>query len=137
MKDMQLLTEKDLEYFKKKAEEGSAMILELSEEQLLRLDFSRWVEREPNTIKESEVIEWLEEARDEIQKPYDDVQYTEKDTCSKPDDGMKKYKTLAEWLQNHELSDEEYEVIRQVMQNGFTEEQLLVLLSAGKGLFFD
>lgn len=44
--------QKDLEYFRKKAEEGDAAILEISEEQLLRLDFSGWVNREIIKIKE-------------------------------------------------------------------------------------
>lgn len=55
MENMQLLTEKDLEYFRKKEEEGSAMILEFSEEELLRLDFSYWTKRDLGTVTEAEV----------------------------------------------------------------------------------
>lgn len=52
MENIQLLTEKDLEYFRRKEEEGSAVILEISEEQLLRLDFCSWMNREMITRKE-------------------------------------------------------------------------------------
>lgn len=38
MEEMELLTEKDLEYFRKKAEEGAVVILELEEEQILHWD---------------------------------------------------------------------------------------------------
>lgn len=38
MEEMELLTEKDLEYFRKKAEEGTVVILELEEEQILNWD---------------------------------------------------------------------------------------------------
>lgn len=38
MEEMELLTEKDLEYFRKKAEEGAVVILELEEEQILNWD---------------------------------------------------------------------------------------------------
>lgn len=55
MKEMQLLTEKDLEYFRKKQEEGSTVILEISDEELLRLDFEHWDDYKLNSSIEKSV----------------------------------------------------------------------------------
>ncbi|MDY3998250.1 MAG: hypothetical protein SOY73_03965 [Blautia sp.] len=132
MKDMELLTEKDLEYFRKKAEEGQVVILELSKEQLLNLDFSRWMNREVNTIEEVEVMEWLQKRRSMIKRLYDVVQNTTEDIRQNTDG---RCKSLIEWMQNHKLSNEGYETVRQAIREGFTEEQLLTLLSFGNGSF--
>ncbi|MEE1032442.1 MAG: hypothetical protein U0L12_09920 [Ruminococcus sp.] len=59
MKDMELLTEKDMEYFRKKAKEGQVVILELSEEQLLHLDSEYWMNWKVDTISRVKVADIL------------------------------------------------------------------------------
>lgn len=127
MKDMELLTEKDLEYFRKEEEEGRAVILEISEQQLLHLDFSQWLNRKPDEIRKEEVLEWLQKNRNEFQDIYDREKKNDGNIRPKQFDGVM-YRTLAEWLQEHEISEEQYEVIRQAVQRYFTEEQILELL---------
>ena len=61
MKEIQLLTEKDLEYFRKKQEEGSAVILELSDEDLLRLDFEHLENYRINSIIKKKMLEIFKE----------------------------------------------------------------------------
>lgn len=59
MKQIELLNDDDLRYFRRKAQEGKVVILELSEEQLLNLNFEYWKGQEKNIFKETEVINWL------------------------------------------------------------------------------
>ncbi|WP_373216184.1 hypothetical protein [Ruminococcus sp. 5_1_39BFAA] len=61
MKEIQLLTEKDLEYFRKKQKEGSAVILELSDEDLLRLDFEHLENYRINSIIKKKMLEIFKE----------------------------------------------------------------------------
>ena len=131
MIEIQLLTEKDMEYFRKKAEEGSAVILELTEEQLLRLDFSYWRDREPDTIKEAEIIQWLQENQIEIQKLYDGTQ--KKETIEEEIEHVEgeRYSTLAEWMLSHELTETQYSDVRQMICKGYTEKQILLFLLVG------
>lgn len=60
MKDMEYLTEKDLEYFRKKEKEGEAVILYIDTEKLLSFDPKKFGEIK-NDLNENEIERWLRE----------------------------------------------------------------------------
>ena len=64
MKEMEYLTERDIEYFRKQAENGEAVIIELDPEVLLRLNLSDIMKPDrAEPLSEEEIKNWLEENR--------------------------------------------------------------------------
>ena len=120
MEGLQLLTEKDLLYFKRMEEEGRAVIIELSIERLLMINPERWMKTETEMINEEEVLQWIRE---------NGMIQTETERRAEQDEGNKlqktSSKTLAEYLEGRELTKKQYEKIQWMIEAGFTKEQII------------
>ena len=123
MEGLQLLTERDLLYFKRMEEEGRAVVIELPIEQLLMIDPERWMKKETEMINEEEILQWLKEigmmqAETEQEEERDDGNQIQKTSI----------KTLADYLEGKEFTEEQYERVQWMITEGFTEEQLIEML---------
>jgi len=123
MEGLQLLTEKDLPYFKRMEEEGRAVIIELSIEQLLEMDPGEWLQTATESINEEEVVQWLQE---------NGMIQSEKKLDEESDKGNKipksSFKTLADYLEGKEFTEAQYERVQWMITERFTEEQIIEML---------
>ena len=69
MKEVEFLTEKDMPYFRKKAEEGEVIILEIPPKELLGINVTELLQRETagEVIDTTELKEWIGQNRPFLQ----------------------------------------------------------------------
>lgn len=129
MKEIEFLTEKDLPYFRKKAEEGEVAILEIPPKQLLHMDLRELLQGRDaaSEIDPTEVQKWISDNRSLLQEEYEKgVQ--EVATQAKSEvyfEGA----ALADRLAEIELTPEKRAVIERAINLNFSEPILLFLLS--------
>ena len=124
MKEMEYLTERDIEYFRKQAENGEAVIIELDPEVLLRLNLSDIMKPDrAEPLSEEEIKNWLEENRAFMKNVYDENMKIQEETDSimeelsgveKSDKGDLSLSKMdvPGMLSSISLSPEQWEVIR-------------------------
>lgn len=130
MKEVEFLTEKDMPYFRKKAEEGEVMILEIPPKELLGINVTELLQRETagEVIDTTELKEWIGQNRPFLQEQYEKgvkeaTQRDQKNIASF--DGA----ALIERLSEVELSEEKRDVIEKAILKRLPEEIILFLLS--------
>lgn len=137
MREMEYLTEKDLEYFEKKEKRGEAVILRLNPKTLLELDLSAI--KAPETLDEKEIKKWLDENKlfmeevcEETEKLQAENEQLRRELWGTRTDNQSvkrnKGETLAHRLLQVSLDAEQKEVIEYAINNGLTEQQILSLL---------
>ncbi len=154
---IQFLTGKDLEYFQKLAERGEAVILTISEEEILSLDFSKPVkdlENEQINIQE-ELNQWVQKYKDEFRRFYgenqksveesrqirkqiemkekrdEEVPIKQEQAARRGPKGRKAAKSasnLADYFAQVQLDPEKIEIINQAVYDGISEQEILLLL---------
>lgn len=97
MKDMELLNEKDMEYFRRLAEEGKAVILEIAPETLAALDINQFI-KETGEIDQEEVRKWLKENNSWRAEEY-----------AKTERILEENRKIEDWLDTHAESEAEQE----------------------------
>ncbi len=157
---IQFLTEKDLEYFQKLAEQGEAVILTISEEDLLSLDFSKPVKSLENEQinTQEELDQWVRQYREEFRRLYGDSQKTVRESqqireqieagetsneevqmnqtqeAKQKPSGRETAGTasnLVERLAEVQLDPEKTEIINRAFRSGLNDRTILLLLQDG------
>ncbi len=151
--DLQFLTEKDLEYFKRLQETGEALILTISDEDLLSLDFSvpeekEKPENEGEIISQAELTAWVKEHRAEFSKRADENRKIQKENESLREEidavgeikeeneitdapspkREKPASSLTERLMEVHLDEKQADIINQAILAGLDEQLILMLL---------
>ncbi len=136
MREMQYLSEKDLEYFEKLEEKGEAVIIRFTQEQLLTLDPEEIFggSEKKQTIDEQELQEWIEAHKEELHARYEENQAIIRENTGlkrllngdkhKPEKDM----TLARRLLEVNLDPAQSRVINDAISQGLDEQQILFLL---------
>lgn len=133
MRELNYLTEKDLAYFEKKAEEGKAVILRIDPEELLRMDLEQaFAEEKDEPITEEEVRRWLEENDLLIGEPEtnEEEQEDQEKTVEQLPEMTKagQADTLAQRLQKIRLDEEQLQVLKEAIEDGLGEKEILSFL---------
>lgn len=132
MKDMEYLTEKDLDFFKKKAERGETVIIRLDPEQLLKLDINSFAGQYQSPINENEVRQWLEENHVILQSELVSGDLLQEAKSQETDKGINAAdRSLARRLIELHLGDEQSKVIEYAIQKGLSEKQILSFMKEG------
>lgn len=129
MKEVEFLTEKDMPYFRKKAEEGEVIILEIPPKELLGLNVTELLQRETagEVIDTTELKEWIKQNRPFLQEQYEKgVKAAEGD---QKNIAAFNGAALIERLSEIELSEEKRDVIEKAILKRLPEEIILFLLS--------
>ncbi len=73
MNELQFLTEEDMKYFEDLEARGEAVILRISDEELLSMDFSKPLSnpKEEQPINQEELEQWIKDYREEFRKQYE------------------------------------------------------------------
>ena len=126
MKEIEFLTEKDLPYFRKKEKTGEAIIIEISEEDLLQMDTKDLLRRESagEIINRDELQKWIDGNMPFFHQEYEKA-HKRIDIPAEKGQG----KSLAERLIEVELSPDKRSVIEMAILNHMPEASLLYLLS--------
>ncbi len=134
MREMQYLSEKDLEYFEKLEEKGEAVIIRFTQEQLLTLDPEEIFggQDKKQTINEQELQEWIKAHKEELHARYEENQAIIQENAGlkrqlhrdKPEKDM----TLARRLLEINLDPAQSRVINDAISQGLDEQQILFLL---------
>ncbi|EET62432.1 hypothetical protein BRYFOR_05467 [Marvinbryantia formatexigens DSM 14469] len=131
MKDMEYLDEKDLEYWKKKEQEGEAVIIYLNPERLLSLDIRELLpERNRNPPDGAEVYEWLRENKlvdGQHDKKADSIR-KENECLRRQEKGEDVGEILADWLKRTDLDEERIAVVEEAIRQGVEKELLLFMI---------
>lgn len=135
MKDIELLNEKDMEYFERLEEQGEAVILRIEPEVLAALDIRRLKNR--NLISLEEVKAWIEKHSEELKEEAAKAdrmkaenreleEQIEEETRNWPE----KYAedTLVNRLARMKFHDEQWTVIKETLEMHLLDEQVLPIL---------
>lgn len=135
MREMNYLTEKDLAYFEKRAEEGKAVILRIDPEELLSMNLEQaFQEEKEEPITEAEVRKWLEEndlliGDKETDEPTQEDQVKPVEQVIKPEPIREEEgDTLAQRLQQIKLDDDQVQVLKKAIEAGLSEKEILSFL---------
>lgn len=131
MKDMEYLDEKDLEYWKKKEQDGEAVIIFLNPERLLSLDIRELLpERNRNPPEEAEVCRWLRENRVITgENTREENRIRKENECLKRQEkGEDVGEILADWLKRADLDEERIAVVEEAIRQGVEKELLLFMI---------
>lgn len=131
MKDMEYLDEKDLEYWKKKEQDGEAVIIYLNPERLLSLDIRELLpERNRNPPEEAEVCRWLRENRVITgENTREENRIRKENECLKRQEkGEDVGEILADWLKRADLDEERIAVVEEAIRQGVEKELLLFMI---------
>ncbi len=134
MREMQYLSEKDMEYFEKLEEAGEAVILRFTEEQLLALDPEEIFggSDKKQAVDEQELQTWIEEHKEELHTRYEENQAILQENA-----GLRRFlhggrprkdMTLASRLLEVTLDADQRRVINDAISQGLDEQQILFLL---------
>ena len=141
MRDMEYLTKEDLPYFEQLEKEGRAVIIRLDQTKLKDLDIDRFLEAHPDEIRQEELLSFLKENKavlDEaaakemalimenkaLQDYLDREEKRNKATL--PDER----EAVGELLTAMDGTTEEMTLIREAVENGFTDDELRILFNS-------
>lgn len=132
MKEVEFLVEKDLPYFREKAEKGEVVILELSPKELLQMDLTELLKREEDgeKINLEELQEWLEKNRADLREKYqENMGQAARSAGRAPGGSVPSGSALAERLLEVELNAEKRKIIEEGINRQLPEPALLYLLN--------
>lgn len=131
MKELQYLTEKDMDYFRKKAELGEAVIIQLDLPTLLTLDIDMFAAIYPEP-SEDEVMQWLSDNSAFLKEIHQNLEEGDKDDTEETQnlemERRQDNNTLAGRMLQMQLDDEQRHIIADAIESGLSERQILSFL---------
>lgn len=135
MKDIELLNEKDMEYFERLEEQGEAVILRIEPEVLAALDIRQLKNRHPISLEEAKA--WIEKHSEELKEEATKADWMKAENRELEEqieeeirNWPEKYAedTLVNRLARMKFHDEQWTVIKETLEMHLLDEQVLPIL---------
>lgn len=124
--EMRYLTEKDMEYFRKRAALGQVVILEIDAKKLLEMDLKELEVPKGKRVSEDEILKWMKTHECLIEEEHQKREQIRKEneTIQEALDPDKKRKDAYEQT---EVITEQKKIVEQAIKEGIPEELLKIL----------